>query len=128
MQSYITEILKMENTEAVEGSSNEDDSLKGGVKAKGKMAQKAKDAEDPLNGLSAQETKKMIDRKLDKIGKNKRRKLGKANPSNMTEEEMIEEQRRLFANARDYISDQEEGVQMGMYPQESVDEQQADGY
>ena len=70
----------------------------------------------------------MIDRKLDKIGKNKRRKLGKANPSNMTEEEMIEEQRRLFANARDYISDQEEGVQMGMYPQESVDEQQADGY
>jgi len=34
----------------------------------------------------------MIDRKLDKFGKKKRRKLGQANPCNMTEEEMIEEQ------------------------------------
>jgi histone H3/H4 len=92
MHSYISEILKMENTDAVgEGSSNDDDSgsVKGG-RGRGRGGQLMKSAsrnpDELLSGLTAQETKKMIDRKLDKFGKKKRRKLGQANPSNMTEE------------------------------------------
>lgn len=118
MQSYITEILKMENTDAVgEGSSNDDDmqslnaSMSGAKSGRGRgrgLKSATRDADDLLNGLTAQETKKMIDRKLDKFGKKKRRKLGQTNPCNMTEEEMIEEQRRLFENAKNYVSDGEE--------------------
>lgn len=69
-----------------------------------------KDNDDMLGGLTPQEAKKMIDMKLDKFGKKKRRKLGGhngGNPNGMTEEEMIAEQQRLFQNAKNYVSDEE---------------------
>lgn len=124
MQGYLAKILELE---LENGSSNEEDGATSTMSNRGRGRGKAppKTGDEILGGLTDKQTKKIIEQKLAFTGKRKKGLNSSSRiPEGKTEQDLIEEQRRLFQEAQFEKHDEdmpyagEGGNQFNMYGEE----------